>query len=73
MTVSPSLHEFFQSHHHTLRETVEPLARDISKQTTEKIKTVMLELQHESRAEALREQDVQRVSLVSSYTATDLS
>lgn len=67
-SVSPALHEFFQSHHHTLRKTIEPLSHDIPRQTTEKVKSIMLEMQDTARREVLRDHEVQNVSQTFAYS-----
>ena len=61
-TVSPALETFFDSFHHTLRTTIEPLSTDITKQTTEKVKLSMLELQDTAKREALQHGAVETVS-----------
>lgn len=52
--VSPALHEFFDSLHHTVRQTIEPLTNDIPKSTAEKIKLCMLELQDTARRDDMQ-------------------
>lgn len=60
--VSPALETFFDSLHHTIRTTIEPLSTDIPKQTAEKVKLSMLELQDTAKRQALHEGAIETVS-----------
>lgn len=60
--VSPALETFFDSLHHTLRTTIEPLSIDITKQTVEKVRSSMLELQDTAKREALQYGSIETVS-----------